>query len=280
MKVYCPACGVENDQTSATCSNCQASLQVAFCQTHPHRAAVQACTRCGTFFCGDCLDPTTRRCAACVERAGSLPWDERATLGLWVAWWRTSVAMISRPTQTLESASPEAPLVSSLVFALLSSVVGMVPTALAYGVMLLPVVLSGSPELKLPLSPALVPVIAVAYALVLLGVQLAAFFVYASFDHLALKLFGAQPKSFEVTARAQALSMGPYLLGLIPMCGLYIFPIWALVLRILGVMHLHRVTAGKATAAVLVPLLLFCGLCGFSYLALMATAFAASLPNQ
>lgn len=278
--MYCPACGVENDQTSVTCSNCQASLQVAFCQTHPHRAAVQACARCGTFCCDECLDPLSRRCASCVEKTGSLPWDERATLGLWVAWWRTSVAMITRPTQTLESASPEAPLLSSLAFAVLSSLVGMLPTALLYGLMLVPLMLSSSPELKLPVASALVPVLAVLYAVVLLGVQLGAFFVYASLDHLALKLFGAQPKSFAVTARAQALSMGPYLLGLIPMCGLYVFPIWALVLRILGLMHLQQVTAGKATAAVLVPLLLFCGLCGFSYLALMATAFATSLPNQ
>jgi hypothetical protein len=67
--------------------------------------------------------------------------------------------------------------------------------------------------------------------------------------------------------------MGPYLLGLLPVCGFYIFPIWSIVLRIFALMHFHRVSGGKATAAVLAPLVLFCGACGLLY----AAAFAIGM---
>jgi hypothetical protein len=79
-----------------------------------------------------------------------------------------------------------------------------------------------------------------------------------------------------VTVRAHALSMGPYLLGLLPLCSLYVFPIWAIVLRIIANMHLHKTTAGKATAAVLLPMVLLCG----GLLALYGALFALAMAGQ
>jgi hypothetical protein len=268
-----------NERSSVTCSNCQAALGSAQCQTHPERLAASACARCGTFVCEQCVDPASGRCAACAKKVGGLPWDERASLGVWVGWWRTSVAMISRPTQTLTQAAAEAPLGSSLLFAVISSLVGVLPTVLVYVLVLLPLALDLAPDAKLPIDRALLPVAVAASMLLMLAVQVAVFFAFTALDQLGLKLFGAKPKSFEVSARAQALSMAPYLLGLIPLCGFSAFPIWAVVLRVVGLARLHQVSAGRAAAAVLVPLLLLCGVCGFGYLAMLAAAFS-DLPNQ
>jgi hypothetical protein len=91
-------------------------------------------------------------------------------------------------------------------------------------------------------------------------------------EHLALMLLGAQPRSFSVTLRAYALSTGPSLLGLLPLCSLYVFPLWSVVLRILALMSLHRTSAGRAAAAVLLPIVLSCGALLSFYAAVFALA--------
>ncbi|MDP3156998.1 MAG: YIP1 family protein [Archangium sp.] len=100
-------------------------------------------------------------------------------------------------------------------------------------------------------------------------------FLVSGIEHLALRMLGAEPKSFTVTVRAYALGMSAYLLGVIPFCSFYVFPVWAIVLRIIAVMHLHKTTAGKASAAVLLPVLVLCG--GFIGLYVAVIALAMSI---
>ena len=110
------------------------------------------------------------------------------------------------------------------------------------------------------------------YVVALFLGQLMSLFLVSGLDHLMLMLLGANPRPYTVSVRAQALSMGPYLLGLIPVCGMYVFPLWSMVLRIVALMHFHKTSAGKATVAVLAPLVLFCGLGVFVYLAAIGLA--------
>lgn len=271
----CPACGYYNPPGQQSCFHCSLSLPLsagdALCAVHPEVKATGACSRCGTFGCGACLSSrgTDWLCAQCLSRVARLPWDDRETLGLWRAWWRTSVLMISSPGQALSTAEPDAPLGSSMVFALLSTVVGFAPTMLTYAVVLVPVMALGGRKEALG-GLWVVPLITVVYAVLLVGLQLGSLLFFAGLDHLGLMLLGARPKSYSVTVRASALSMGPYLLGLLPLCSFYVFPLWSVVLRIIANMHLHRTTAGKATAAVLVPVFLLCG----GLLAFYAAVFA------
>ena len=104
-----------------------------------------------------------------------------------------------------------------------------------------------------------VPIVVVFYVVMILVFQLGGVLFVAGLEHVALMALGAQPRSYSVTVRASALSMGPYLLGLLPFCSLYVYPLWAVVLRIIALMSLHKTTAGKATAAVLLPIVLLCG---------------------
>lgn len=258
-----------------------AAVGDAFCAAHPQVRATGACSRCGTFGCGACL---TQRgpdwlCPTCSSRLAVLPWDERETLGMWRAWWRTSVQLISNPGQTLSSANPEGSLGSSLLFSVLSLVVGYGPTFALYALAMIPMALLGRGELGKEFggfSPLIVPLVMIIYGVLLIVFQVAGVLIWAGIDHVALMLVGARPKSYTVTVRANALSMGPYLVGLVPFCGFYVFFLWALVLRIIANMHLHKTTAGKATAAVLVPVALLCGGLMVFYAAVfaLATGFA------
>ncbi len=236
--------------------------------------ATGACSRCGTFGCGNCLSARGNDwlCADCLGRVGQLPWDERESLGMWRAWWRTSVLIISSPGQALSTAEPDAPLGSSLLFVLLSTVVGYGPSMFGYLVALVPMLLlsakKGSPAEGLWV----VPLGTLVWAVFLLALQVGLSLFLSALDHLGLMLLGARPKSYSVTVRAYALSMGPYLLGLLPLCSLYVFPLWSVVLRIIANMSLHKTTAGKATAAVLLPIFLLCGGLVAFYAAVFALA--------
>jgi hypothetical protein len=274
----CPACGYYNPSGSQTCFHCSLALPLpagdAICPVHPDVKATGACSRCGTFGCGACLaqEGGLWLCAACRDRETVLPWDERANLGVWRAWWQTSMLMIGQPVKATLKAKPDAPLGSSLFFAALASLVGIGPTVLLYGLAMVPV-LAFSPNDDLPkFAPALVPVFVVLYLLLYVAFQMASVLVVSGIDHLALMVVGAEPRAYTVTVRAHALSMGCYLVGLVPLCGLYVFPLWSLVLRVITNMHFHKTSGGRAAAAIVGPMLLFCGGIITLYIALIGLA--------
>lgn len=275
----CPACGYYNPPSQLTCSHCSLPLPIpagdAICAVHPGVKATGACSRCGTFGCGTCLTQrgTDWLCEKCLNLASKIPWDERESLGMWRAWWRTSVLMISSPGQTLATAEPDAPLGSSMLFALVSTMVGWLPTIL----MTIPGVLLArltAPDEKGGLFFAFGIAVGsvLIYGFMILVWQLGALLFLSALDHLGLMLLGSNPKSLTVTVRAHALSTGTYLVGLLPVCSVYVFPLWSLVLRIIGLMSFHKTTAGKATAAVLIPVALFCGLIFAFYAAVIGLA--------
>lgn len=249
----------------------------AHCATHPEALAVGACSRCGTFGCATCL---TQRgdewfCPPCLERVGSLAWDDRETLGLWRAWWRTSLATMGSPTETFSHASPDGSYGSSVKFAALSSLAGVMPTMLVYLLIFGVAMVVGFSQRQgaVGAGEAVAMVIAIPVVLLMVfGSQIAGLFFNAALDHLGLMVVGAQPKSYQVTVRANALAMGPYLVGLIPFCSLYVFPLWSLGLRVVANAHLHRITVGRAAAGVLLPTVVFCGLGMAGYVALIVLA--------
>lgn len=280
----CPACGYYNPQGQLACIHCALPLPIAAgdaqCAAHPEVKATGACSRCGTFGCGNCLSARGRDwlCANCLARVGVLPWEERDTLGMWRAWWRTSVLMISSPG-VLSTAEPEASLGSSMLFALLSTIAGYVPTLACVGVVMVPSMLLGSLGAsggKAALMGLTSIFVVLVYAVIIFVFQLGSVLFIAGLDHVGLLLVGAQPRSYTVTVRAHALSMGPFLVGILPICSIYVFPMWSVVLRVIANMHLHKTTAGKATAAVLLPMVLLCGGVFALYVAVVALAVGLS----
>ena len=181
--------------------------------------------------------------------------------------------MLSSPNLTLRTVEPDAPLESSIGYAVLAAVVGLCPTFL----MMIPFLVAA--QLMAPKDgPPGMAVFMVVGVFIYLGMALAftigSVFFVSGIEHLALRALGAEPKRFTVTVRAYALGMSSYLLGVIPFCSFYVFPIWAIVLRIIALMHLHKTTPGKASAAVLLPVLLLCG--GFLGLYVAVIALAMS----
>jgi len=98
----------------------------AFCAIHPTVAAVATCDHCGTFACPDCvtLHRGKQICATCIERGRvtieTNPWQQRDTLGIPVAWWRTVMQITMSPSTFFRSLSPQGGLGEALGFASLS----------------------------------------------------------------------------------------------------------------------------------------------------------------
>lgn len=177
--------------------------------------------------------------------------------------------MISSPVEALRTAEPDAPLGSSVLFVLIASVVGFGSTMACYALLLVPMMMFGSPGKSAfgsgLLAGSMIFIVAF-YAVLLLATQLAGALFLSALEQVGLMLLGAQPKRFTVTVRAHALSMGVYLTGLMPFCSLPVFGLWALGLRIIALQHLHQTTGGKAAGAVLLPLgMLVGGLAAFSF---------------
>ncbi|HLT29201.1 MAG TPA: YIP1 family protein [Myxococcaceae bacterium] len=78
--------------------------------------------------------------------------------------------------------------------------------------------------------------------------------------HVSAKLVGAANEGFDATARAFYYAQGPQLVSFIPLAGM-LGTIYSYVLFGWGIKELHRTTPGRATMALLLPLLIFCLCC-------------------
>jgi hypothetical protein len=91
----------------------------------------------------------------------------------------------------------------------------------------------------------------VTFALLAVVGAFASLFISGSWTHLFVRAFGGR-KGYGNTMKAFAYGNTPlFLFGWIPLVGM-LFPIWALVLNIIGVKQLHEISTGRAIGAVLV----------------------------
>jgi hypothetical protein len=295
----CPVCGYLNAADASKCLGCGTLLAAepkpaarpgdARCANHPEQPALQPCTRCGTFFCAACLErarDSQLYCVQCRSRS-ALPWDQRDQLGLMRAWFQTCTKLLIEPTQTLASTAKDGTIGSSLLFSMLCTTAGVLTTLMlcvpAYGSIFIGAMKVSEQSGGGSNAPAIGIGLAVGIALFLmyfamaLGGQAVSLFVFGGVEHLVLHLLGERELGgYTVTVRAHALGLAPFVLGLIPVCGPVVMGMWSLVLRCITLMQLQKVSAGKAVAAVLGPMLLLCGCIGLSYFVLIAAAVSAA----
>jgi hypothetical protein len=233
----CPWCNSVLPPLAARCDTCSRFLPVPAevgkpaCARHPAFVAQGPCKRCGTFSCVACFDGT-EFCADCRKLGvANLPWDERRQLGTWKAFWRTVPEVMLRPDKTFAALPPRGGAFESLLFMSLASFLSIVTSVIALGI--------GAAATAIYL--------ALGFILTFVGVL-----VISLFDHLLVRLFGGKG-DYEVTLRATALTMAPGVVGLLPFCGAYIWPVWALVARVFAYRGMHKLPTAQAVAAAVLP---------------------------
>jgi hypothetical protein len=100
-------------------------------------------------------------------------------------------------------------------------------------------------------------------------------FLWSGFLHLLLMLVRGAKNGFEATFRVVSYANGANLFLAIPFCGGMIALIWTMVISIIGLKEAHGTSGGKASFAVLFPLILCCGLAMLVVLMIIGAAAAS-----
>ena len=88
-------------------------------------------------------------------------------------------------------------------------------------------------------------------------------FIGAGIWHFCLMLLGGATKPFEATYRVYCYVAGSSaLVALVPCCGGFASIVWKVVSGSIGLSKVHGISTGKAVAAILLPLIFCCGVCG------------------
>ncbi|MBI5543660.1 MAG: YIP1 family protein [Deltaproteobacteria bacterium] len=261
----------------------------AHCAAHPERAAVDICSRCGSFACRECLIVGADGqgiCSACHTRQGGdtapLPWERRKELGFFNAYWQTTKSIMFNPNTAFDRMIPETgqwwdPLSYAIFSNFLALSGTMVMYAFIFGIAGIAALAQsgGTNDLGAGVTAGIIVAIVLALLIMIpLGAIMVAF-IGGGIEHLALKLLGANPRPFEATLRAYCYAHAPMFWGVVPLCGAYAYPIWQIVCRIFGYKSVHRITGGQAAAGVLVPVGVFCLCFGGIYGIAIAAAMAA-----
>jgi len=113
-------------------------------------------------------------------------------------------------------------------------------------------------------------------------ILIASLFIWSGILHLLLMMVRGAKNGFEATFRVVSYSIGAHVFLMIPFCGAIISAPWTIVLAIIGLKEAHGTTGGKASFAVLFPLIMCCAIVGLSFLLMLGTVAATfgTMPHQ
>lgn len=195
------------------------------------------------------------------QRTGP-PWEEREALGTWTAAWETIKGVLTQPTETFARMKREGglakPLWFNVIFGSIGSIMGVV---YQFAASALGLVAEGQNEAN-PLAPFLTSAIGLTAMCVLMPLFIAlGSFIYAGVLHVSLMICGGAKQPFEATLRVSSYTSGAAgILQVIPVCGALVSGVWWIVVACIGVAQTHEINTGRAVLAVLLPIIVCCGL--------------------
>lgn len=202
-----------------------------------------------------------------------LPWDQRHQKGLFNAFIETLQMVLSKPTVAFTAMKREGGLGEPLIYAIIGGTFGTI-FAVIYNFVLRSFPLFGDRQGGLGhLFGGLSWIALLVLAPVLVAIET---FIGSAIFHLCLMIIGGAKQSFETTFRVVCFaggSINPLLV--IPFCGGLIVGIWKIVLNCIGLARAHEIEAGRATLAVLLPVIVCCG--GLIFLAVLIPALTFGL---
>jgi hypothetical protein len=193
---------------------------------------------------------------AVAGRTG-LPWEHRQERGLFNAFIETLSMVLTNPDLAFRSMKTEGGFGEPLLYAIIGGGVGVV-------VWFIFSLILNSLGLLNPRENGLGPMVGMSVSFAVLVWRLIAVavapFIFGGLVHLSLMVVGGANKTFETTFRVISFSQGSTApLQLVPCCGGLIALVWCLVANCIGVARAHAIDTGRATLAVLLPVIVCCG---------------------
>lgn len=203
-------------------------------------------------------------------------WEHRGELGFLKALLETVRDVLIEPTATFSRMKQRGGFGSPLVFLLILSMVGAVVQE-AYNMAFRHfggTLLQGDQanalmaQMRTPLDS--LQTIVLMPIFIVIGA-----FLVAGIVHLCLMLVGGANRPYEATFRVLAYANGAgALFSLVPGCGALIAFVWVLVVEIIGLSEVQQIGKGRAALAILLPMIVCCGL----IIAALAAGGAAMWP--
>jgi len=225
--------------------------------------------------------------ATSPEEQGT-PWERRAQIGAWRAYWETLVQALFEPGRLFRSARLDRG-AAQTGFAVLTVSVPWFLGQMLDRLLLRPWTQRLMERLGAsgPFAPLLQklaaaghdnsPRTAVLVALLTPLLVVVGLYVNAAVTHAAAVLLGQARRGFAATFAACAYACAPLVLLAIPGCGGIVGAVWVAVLTGVGLKETHRMQPGGAAAAVLAPYVLLC--CATCALAMLGGFFAGVVPR-
>jgi hypothetical protein len=207
--------------------------------SQPIHADATKCRHCGRW-----LEPS-------LESEGSdwdskyCPWEDMENLGFFEAIKQTVLGVLFSPTRFFSQTPPSGGLAKPLVFGLILGSLGIVLTEVWTAVLQPAKAGPGHVLFWVILSPIVAAI---------------ALFVGSAITHVCLAIVGGAGEEYEATFRVQCYAQAAQVWQVLPVAGAFVSTIWTLVAAVVGLREVHGTTTGKAVLAVILPVLVCCGI--------------------
>ncbi len=246
--MFCPHCGKEIAEGQAFCQYCGGKIE-------------------GAGMAGSLLGSAGR---------SQTPWENRQTLGYLTGLFRTVKETLFNPSDFFRKMTVSGGLADPLIYAMIIGMSGLMFFYFWDILLHAPMQNLMTPELRAASERGLFNFLGASFAGILTPFLLILWlFVVSGMLHVFLIMVGGATAGFEATFRVVSYGVSPFILFIIPVCGMPIVCLWTMTIAIIGLREAHGTTGGKAAVAVLFPLIFCCGLVILA-IAVFMSAVAAS----
>ena len=196
--------------------------------------------------------------AGLTSARSGLPWDERQSKGLFSAFIETLQMVLTRPSEAFSAMRRDGGLGEPLLYGVIGGSFGTV-FVFFYNFAFRSFALFPTRHSALENmigGVGLIFLLVLTPLLVVIGI-----FIGSAIYHVCLMIVGGAKQSFETTFRVVCFgggSVSPLLV--IPFCGGLVVLVWKIVVYTIGLSRAHETDTGHALLAILLPLVICCGL--------------------
>ncbi len=201
---------------------------------------------------------TAATAASAIVPATGLPWERREELGFVPAFVETLKLVLFNPAVAFAVMKKEGGLSDPLLYGVIGGSIGFI-ISLLWNILFGSI---GAFTDRNPIAGAIGAGVGMVICIILAPLFIAVcLFIGSGILHLCLMLVGGANRSFETTFRVVSYTVGSTNpIAIIPFCGGVVAAIWNIVLECIGLAKAHEITTGKAVIAVLLPVIVCCGL--------------------
>jgi hypothetical protein len=205
------------------------------------------------------------------------PWEDRETNGFFNGIFKTAKEVILTPSAFFKRMPVTGGLTDPLLFAMITGTIGLIFLSVWDLLLHDPMRSFMTAEMRSAAGEGMSSGIGTLMMPFLLIIWL---FVVSGMLHLFLMIVRGEKAGFEATFRVVSYSVSPFLIMVIPFCGMPVTTFWVLTLFMIGLRDAHETTGGKATVAVLFPFLFCCGMLVMAavlFMGALASSFGAMM---